>query len=119
MLPERRSIERIGDTAVRFEQTAGGRTGLPGRPSWSRAALYWRVHTPLVWTTLALTLHRDGTAHGELVGASPFPRHGYTTAARRGLPARSTHAPHGAARTRRPWSANWSPRTNVSSPFRS
>jgi hypothetical protein len=75
MLPPRRSIERVADTAVRFEQSIGGQTGLPGRPSWSQAALYWRVHAPLVWTTLALTLHADGTARGELVGASPFPRH--------------------------------------------
>jgi len=74
-LPDRRSIRRIGDTAVRFEQSTGGRTGLPGRPSWSRTALYWRVATPLAWTTLALTLHADGTVWSELVGASPFPRH--------------------------------------------
>ena len=74
-LPDRRSIHRVGETAVRFEQSAGGRTGLPGRPSWSRAALYWRVPTPLAWTTLALTLHADGTVQRELIGASPFPRH--------------------------------------------
>jgi len=30
---------------------------------------------PTVWTTLALTIGTDGTASGELVGASPFPRH--------------------------------------------
>jgi hypothetical protein len=28
-----------------------------------------------VWTTLALTINTDGTARGELTGASPFPRH--------------------------------------------
>lgn len=74
-LPDRRSLHRLGETGVRFEQSTGGRTGLPGRPSWSRTALYWRVASPLAWTTLALTLHADGTAQGELVGASPFPRH--------------------------------------------
>jgi hypothetical protein len=74
-LPDRRSIDWIGSTAVRFEQSTGGCTGLPGRPSWSRSALYWRMATPLAWTTLALTLHADGTVQFELVGASPFPRH--------------------------------------------
>jgi len=29
----------------------------------------------LAWTTLALTLHADGSSSGEMVGASPFPRH--------------------------------------------
>jgi hypothetical protein len=28
-----------------------------------------------VWTTLELTLHADGRSEGNLVGASPFPRH--------------------------------------------
>jgi hypothetical protein len=30
---------------------------------------------PTVWTTLALTLHADGTSEWEMTGASPFPRH--------------------------------------------
>ncbi len=30
---------------------------------------------PNVWTTLALTIHADGRAEPELVGASTFPRH--------------------------------------------
>jgi hypothetical protein len=30
---------------------------------------------PTVWTTLALTIHADGSAEHEVVGASPFPRH--------------------------------------------
>jgi hypothetical protein len=29
----------------------------------------------LVWTTLSLTLHADGTASSAMTGASPFPRH--------------------------------------------
>jgi hypothetical protein len=33
------------------------------------------MQAPVVWTTLRLTLHADGTSHGELAGASPFPRH--------------------------------------------
>lgn len=34
-----------------------------------------QVAAPLAWTTLALTLHVDGSSSFELVGASPFPRH--------------------------------------------
>jgi hypothetical protein len=74
-LPDRRGTHPLGETAVRFEQSTGGRMGLPSRPSWSRPAAYMRVASPLAWTTLALTMHTDGSANGELVGASPFPRH--------------------------------------------
>jgi hypothetical protein len=34
-----------------------------------------RFNAPPAWTTLALTLHTDGRATPELLGASPFPRH--------------------------------------------
>ena len=34
-----------------------------------------QFQAPLVWTTLALTLHADGRAEFDLLGASPFPRH--------------------------------------------
>jgi hypothetical protein len=30
--------------------------------------------SPLVWTTLALTIHADGHSEHEVIGASPFPR---------------------------------------------
>jgi len=33
------------------------------------------VAAPLAWSSLALTLHADGRAEPEVVGASPFPRH--------------------------------------------
>jgi hypothetical protein len=64
----------IGDTAVRFVQTAGGRTGVPaprrvGRPP------YVQFFAPTAWTTLSLTLHADGTVEHKMEGASPFPRH--------------------------------------------
>jgi hypothetical protein len=36
---------------------------------------YVRLHPPVVWTTLSLTLRSDGTSEYELAGASPFPRH--------------------------------------------
>ena len=38
-----------------------------------RPFVQWQA--PLVWTTLTLTLHADGTAEFAMTGASPFPRH--------------------------------------------
>jgi Cyclic nucleotide-binding domain len=63
-----------GDGWVRFVQTVGGRTGapMPRRVS-GKAFVQWQA--PLVWTTLALTLHADGQSEFEMTGASPFPRH--------------------------------------------
>jgi hypothetical protein len=59
---------------VRFVQTVGGRTGLPmPRPVKHSPYVQWQA--PLVWTTLTLTLHADGTAEPEMTGASAFPRH--------------------------------------------
>jgi len=73
-LPDRRSLERIGDSAVRFEQTAGGRTGVPAPRRVSHPP-FVQMTAPLAWTTLVLTLHADGGREFELTGASPFPRH--------------------------------------------
>jgi hypothetical protein len=64
----------IGDGWVRFTQTTGGRTALPLPRRVSRAP-FVRLQSPLVWTTLQLTLHADGHSAIELAGASPFPRH--------------------------------------------
>jgi Cyclic nucleotide-binding domain len=61
-------------TSVRFEQTCGGHTGVP-MPRRVRRKPFIQWHAPLVWTTLALTLHADGRAETEIVGASQFPRH--------------------------------------------
>jgi Cyclic nucleotide-binding domain len=59
---------------VRFVQTIGGRTGVPmPRPVKHSPYVQWQA--PLVWTTLTLTLHADGTAEPEMTGASAFPRH--------------------------------------------
>ena len=58
----------------RFAQTAGGRTGMPA-PRRVRRAPFVQWQAPLAWTTLSLTLHADGRAEGELIGASRFPRH--------------------------------------------
>lgn len=34
-----------------------------------------RLTAPLAWSTLVLTIRADGSSSGELLGASPFPRH--------------------------------------------
>lgn len=73
-LPDLRPDPEAGDGWVRFGQTAGGllsvgmpyRTGPAGSP---------RLAAPAAWTTLALTIHADGTSSQALAGASPFPRH--------------------------------------------
>lgn len=70
----RRDPERLPDGGVRLVQTAGGRTGFPLPRPVSRAPfVQWR--SPVVWTTLALTIRPDGDHRVELIGASGFPRH--------------------------------------------
>jgi Cyclic nucleotide-binding domain len=59
---------------VRFTQTTGGRTGLPA-PRRVRRRPYVQWQAPLVWTTLSLTLHADGSSEFAMTGASKFPRH--------------------------------------------
>lgn len=72
--PEIRTEPEITATGARFTQTTGGRTGVPmPRPVSGRPHFQWRA--PTVWTTLALHLGTDGSAHGEMTGASGFPRH--------------------------------------------
>lgn len=59
---------------ITFLQTVGGRTGLPlPRPVPHPPFVQWQA--PIVWTTLALTLHADGSAEVAMPGASAFPRH--------------------------------------------
>ena len=62
------------DTSVRFVQTTGGRTALPA-PRRVNHPPFIQFRAPTVWTTLALTVHADGTIEREVVGASKFPRH--------------------------------------------
>lgn len=64
----------INADGVRFQQTAGGRTGAP-IPRTIDHPPYLRITAPSAWTTLALTITSAGNCHFELVGASPFPRH--------------------------------------------
>ncbi len=73
-MPELRPEAEVGRGWVRFTQTAGGRTGVP-MPRPVPRAPFFRVDAPLVWTTLSLTIHADGSAEHSVVGASPFPRH--------------------------------------------
>jgi hypothetical protein len=62
------------ETSVRFTQTVGGRAGFPAPRRVSGRPLF-RINSATAWTTLALTIHADGSSRHELAGASPFPRH--------------------------------------------
>jgi len=73
-LPDIRPEPAIEGTTVRFIQTSGGKVAFPLPRKVTRPP-FVQIAPPLVWTTLALTLHADGRAERELVGASPFPRH--------------------------------------------
>src|SRR5689334_17709484 len=74
VMPEIRRDPEANGTSVKFVQTVGGRTGLPA-PRHVNHPPFVQFRAPLVWTTLALTLHADGRAEFELEGASTFPRH--------------------------------------------
>ncbi len=72
--PEVRPEPEASEHAVRFVQTAGGRTGLPA-PRRVRGKPFLQMTAPLAWSTLALTLRVDGSSEFEVLGASQFPRH--------------------------------------------
>ena len=72
--PVLRRGPEAGDGWVRFEQTAGGRPGMP-LPRHVRRKPFVQISGPIVWTTLSLTLRADGSASAEMTGASSFPRH--------------------------------------------
>jgi hypothetical protein len=71
---ELRAEPEIGPTAARFVQTFGGHVALPAPRRVNRPP-FVKFEAPTVWTTIAVTLHADGRAETELVGASVFPRH--------------------------------------------
>jgi hypothetical protein len=73
-LPDIHRNPEVGAGSVRFVQSAGGRTGVPA-PRRVRRKPYVQFAAPLAWTTLALTIHADGSSEHEVVGASTFPRH--------------------------------------------
>jgi hypothetical protein len=64
----------VRDDSVRFVQSAGGHMGLPA-PRRVSGKPFFKIRSASAWTTLALTIHADGSHEHELVGASPFPRH--------------------------------------------
>lgn len=72
--PDIQQPPEVGDGWVRFQQTAGGRTGVPA-PRRVSEPPYVQYHAPTAWSTLALTIHSNGRVEYELVGASSFPRH--------------------------------------------
>jgi Cyclic nucleotide-binding domain len=72
--PTLRPDPEVHDDRVRFVQTVGGRTALPA-PRRVRHKPYVQFASSVAWTTLALTIHREGHIDYEVVGASPFPRH--------------------------------------------
>ncbi|MCU1430366.1 MAG: hypothetical protein JWL83_4366 [Actinomycetia bacterium] len=74
VMPEIRRDPEISETSAKFVQTVGGRTGLPA-PRHVNHPPFVQFRAPLVWSTLALTLHADGRTEFELEGASSFPRH--------------------------------------------
>lgn len=73
-LPQLDPEPEVGDGSVRFQRTAGGRTGMPA-PRHVNRPPFVKYQAPLAWTTLSLTLRADGTSEGSLAGASAFPRH--------------------------------------------
>jgi hypothetical protein len=73
-MPTLQAEPEVGPDWVKFRQTAGGRTGMPA-PRHVHGKPYFQISSALAWTTLELTIHADGTSHGELAGASTFPRH--------------------------------------------
>lgn len=72
--PDIQRDPEVGDTSIRFVQTAGGRTGVPA-PRRVKRKPFVQIVAPTAWSTLALTIHADGRSEFEVLGASPFPRH--------------------------------------------
>ena len=73
-MPDLRPDPEIGPTWARFTQSAGGVVGVP-TPRRVRHQPYVQIAPSIPWTTVALTIHADGTSEQRLVGASSFPRH--------------------------------------------
>jgi len=72
--PDLRNEPELGGESVRFTQTAGGHTALPG-PRRVAHPPFVKWEAPTVWTTLELVIHADGNVERSLTGASAFPRH--------------------------------------------
>jgi len=63
-----------GGQIRRTNLRGSGQTGFP-TPRRVRHDPFVQLRAPVVWTTLALTIHADGTTEQQLTGASSFPRH--------------------------------------------
>jgi Cyclic nucleotide-binding domain len=72
--PVIRAAPEAGEGFVRFQQTVGGRIGLPV-PLPLRGKPYFHIGSAQAWTTLELVIRADGSSEGRLVAASPFPHH--------------------------------------------
>jgi hypothetical protein len=73
-LPDVQAPVELTASSARFVQTVGGHTAVPA-PRRVNHPPFVKFEAPTVWTTLALTIHADGTVEHQLVGASAFPRH--------------------------------------------
>jgi hypothetical protein len=73
-LPDLQHDPVVESDRVRFVQTTGGRPAIPA-PRHVNHPPFVQIKGPIVWTTLELAIHADGTSTFDLVGASPFPRH--------------------------------------------
>ncbi len=73
-LPDIQREPVLTSDSVTFTQTSGGRTGLPA-PRRVRRPPFVQIAAPLAWTTLSLTIDKEGNTTVDVVGASPFPRH--------------------------------------------
>jgi hypothetical protein len=73
-LPDLAAPPEVHPGRVRFTQTAGGHTGV-AVPRHVRHPPFARLTAPIAWSTVALTIHADGSSRAELAGASCFPRH--------------------------------------------
>lgn len=74
LFPDLQAPPEMSASSARFVQTAGGRAGIPG-PRRVRRKPFFQIAAPTVWSTLALTVHADGSSEFEVIGASRFPRH--------------------------------------------
>ena len=72
--PDLRPEPEVTPNWVRFVQTVGGRPPIPA-PRRVAHPPFVQLRGPTVWTTLSLTIHADGSAEHDLIGASAFPRH--------------------------------------------
>jgi hypothetical protein len=73
-LPDLAAPPEVHPGWVRFTRSAGGHTGV-AVPRHVRHPPFMRLTAPIAWSTVALTIHADGSTRAELAGASCFPRH--------------------------------------------